>query len=224
MFCNNTSHNQGLHQFLLTFLFLWDYHGTLCTASNRRSGVLGPLKGAVSSEKPFNSPRLRGEVFGQWSCWGRKESNIFPNKGSLICSLVQAYKFDLFSTTCVSELVEPLSFSLELCHKAGNFEELNEFLIKKLENYQALLYIFHIFSQTFKLNYWNSHFYSFLHAWIPLTLGTISQSRMHESKVKPTLVEPHSPNGFGNVPFDMSGLSNWTNTGDIHKKIDSHIS
>ena len=47
--------------------------------------------------------------------------------------LRQAYKFDLFSTTCVSKLVEPLSFFLEFCYKAGNFEELNEFLSKKFE-------------------------------------------------------------------------------------------
>ena len=47
--------------------------------------------------------------------------------------LNQAYKFDLFSTTCVSRLVEPLSFFLEFCHKAGNFEELIEFLSKKIE-------------------------------------------------------------------------------------------
>ena len=43
-------------------------------------------------------------------------------------------------------------------------------------------------------------------------------------EVKPTLVEPHSPNGFGKVPFDTSGPPNLTNTGDIHKKKDSHIS
>ena len=47
--------------------------------------------------------------------------------------LNQAYKFDLFSTTSVSWLVEPLSFFLEFCHKAGNFEEINEFLSKKIE-------------------------------------------------------------------------------------------
>ena len=43
-------------------------------------------------------------------------------------------------------------------------------------------------------------------------------------KVKPTLVEPHSLNGFGKVPFAKSGPPNWTNTGDIHQKKDSHIS
>ena len=49
-------------------------------------------------------------------------------------SLGQAYKFDLFSTICVSWLVEPLSFFpwIEFCHKAGNFEELKlNFLAKK---------------------------------------------------------------------------------------------
>ena len=35
--------------------------------------------------------------------------------------------------------------------------------------------------------------------------------------MKPTLVEPHSPNGFGKVSFDTSGPPNSTNTGDIHK-------
>ena len=45
----------------------------------------------------------------------------------------QADKFDLFSTTCVSKLVELLSFFLEFCYKAGNFEELNEFLSKKID-------------------------------------------------------------------------------------------
>ena len=37
-------------------------------------------------------------------------------------------------------------------------------LFRKLENYQVLLWLialFHIFSQSFKLNCWNSHFYSF---------------------------------------------------------------
>ena len=43
-------------------------------------------------------------------------------------------------------------------------------------------------------------------------------------KVKPTSVEPHSPNDFGKAPFAMSGPPNWTNTGDIQKKKDSHIS
>ena len=47
--------------------------------------------------------------------------------------LSQAYKFDLFSTTCVSKLVEPLSFFLEFCHKAGTFEELDEFQSRKFE-------------------------------------------------------------------------------------------
>ena len=47
--------------------------------------------------------------------------------------LKQAYKFDLFSTTCVSRLVEPLSFFLEFCHKAGNLEEFIEFLREKIE-------------------------------------------------------------------------------------------
>ena len=42
-------------------------------------------------------------------------------------------------------------------------------------------------------------------------------------KVKPTLVVPHSPNGFGKVPFAQRP-SNWTNIGDIYKKKDSHIS
>ena len=35
--------------------------------------------------------------------------------------------------------------------------------------------------------------------------------------MKPTLVEPHSPDGFGKVSFDTSGPPNSTNTGDIHK-------
>ena len=48
-------------------------------------------------------------------------------------TLNQAYKFDLFSTTCVSRLVQPLSFFLEFCHKAENFETLIEFLSKKFE-------------------------------------------------------------------------------------------
>ena len=42
--------------------------------------------------------------------------------------------------------------------------------------------------------------------------------------MKPILVEPHSPNGFGKVSFATSGTPNLTNTGDIHKKKDSHIS
>ena len=41
--------------------------------------------------------------------------------------------------------------------------------------------------------------------------------------MKPTLVEPHSPNSFGKVPFAMSGPPNGTNTGDIYKKKDSLI-
>ena len=44
----------------------------------------------------------------------------------------QAYKFDLFSTTCVSRPVEPLSFFLEFCHKAGNFEALKLNLLTKI--------------------------------------------------------------------------------------------
>ena len=35
--------------------------------------------------------------------------------------------------------------------------------------------------------------------------------------MKPTLVKPHSRNGFGKVPFATSGPPNSTNTGDIHK-------
>ena len=37
------------------------------------------------------------------------------------------------STTCVSRLVEPSSFFLQFCHKAGNFEELIEFLSINIE-------------------------------------------------------------------------------------------
>ena len=36
-------------------------------------------------------------------------------------------------------------------------------------------------------------------------------------KVKPTLVEPQSPSGYGKVPFATYGPPNSTNTGDIHK-------
>ena len=54
-------------------------------------------------------------------------------KNTLFLHLNQAYKFDLFSTTCVSKLVEPLSFFLEFCHKAENFEELDEFHSRKFE-------------------------------------------------------------------------------------------
>ena len=54
-------------------------------------------------------------------------------KHEMRMSLIQAYKFDLFSTTCVSKLVEPLSFFLEFCHKAGTFEELDEFHSRKFE-------------------------------------------------------------------------------------------
>ena len=36
--------------------------------------------------------------------------------------------------------------------------------------------------------------------------------------MKPILVEPHSPSGFGKVSFATSGSPNFTNTGDIHKK------
>ena len=35
--------------------------------------------------------------------------------------------------------------------------------------------------------------------------------------MKPTLVEPQSPCGYGKVPFATSGPSNSTNTGDNHK-------
>ena len=35
--------------------------------------------------------------------------------------------------------------------------------------------------------------------------------------MKPTLVEPQSPSGYGKVPFAMSGPPNLTNTGDIRK-------
>ena len=35
--------------------------------------------------------------------------------------------------------------------------------------------------------------------------------------MKPTLVEPQSPSGYGKVPFTTSGLPNLTNTGDNHK-------
>ena len=52
------------------------------------------------------------------------------------------HKFDLFLTTCVSRLVEPLSFSLEFCHKAGNFEELIEFLSIKIEFIEGSIVFF----------------------------------------------------------------------------------
>ena len=80
--------------------------------------------------------------------WGYPQTRPWPNRvhfckenasSSTDCPedyfelLKQAFKFDLFSTTCVSRLVEPLSFFLEFCYKAGNFEELNEFLSKKFE-------------------------------------------------------------------------------------------
>ena len=55
----------------------------------------------------------------------------------------------------------------------------------RLEIYQALLRwiaLFHVFSQSLKWNCWNSHFNSFLHAWMPFTFGTLSRSRVHESK------------------------------------------
>ena len=35
--------------------------------------------------------------------------------------------------------------------------------------------------------------------------------------MKPTLVEPQSPSGYGKVPFATGGPSNSTNTGDNHK-------
>ena len=35
--------------------------------------------------------------------------------------------------------------------------------------------------------------------------------------MKPTLVEPQSPSGYGKVPFATSGPPNLTNTGDNHK-------
>ena len=35
--------------------------------------------------------------------------------------------------------------------------------------------------------------------------------------MKPTLVEPQSPSGYGKVPFATSGPPYFTNTGDIHK-------
>ena len=35
--------------------------------------------------------------------------------------------------------------------------------------------------------------------------------------MKPTLVEPQSPSGYGKVPFATSGPPNLTNTGDIRK-------
>ena len=35
--------------------------------------------------------------------------------------------------------------------------------------------------------------------------------------MKPTLVEPQSPSGYGKVPFATSGPPNLTNTGDNYK-------
>ena len=83
--------------------------------------------------RPHNSPSLMCAIsdvskYRTASCvtgWG--------NPWNLGIVLVQVYKFDLFSTTCVSGLVEPLSFFLEFYHKVGNFEELIEFLSKKIE-------------------------------------------------------------------------------------------
>ena len=71
-------------------------------------------------------------------CWLVTPYLYSPHKVKIsssknITSIWQAYKFDLFSTTCVSRLVEPLSFFLEFCHKAGNFEELDEFHSRKFE-------------------------------------------------------------------------------------------
>ena len=66
----------------------------------------------------------------------------------------------------------------------------------ELENYQALLWwivLFHIFSPSFKLNSWNSHFYSFLHAWMPLTFGTISRRGRYVSKIRKHVVLPNDP-------------------------------
>ena len=46
----------------------------------------GPLKGAVSAQKPFKGPRQR------WgSCWEERKRIAFPNGGSLIC--LEAYLF-----------------------------------------------------------------------------------------------------------------------------------
>ena len=59
------------------------------------------------------------------------------------------------------------------------------FTVMKLEKYQEVLCwiaLFHEFSQTFKLNCWNSHIYSFLHAWMPLTFATISWRGRHNLK------------------------------------------
>ena len=56
-------------------------------------------------------------------------------------SLPQAYKFDPFSTTCFSGLVEPSSF----CHKAGNFKEIIEFLESQRRKYVAFFKIANYF-------------------------------------------------------------------------------
>ena len=65
-----------------------------------------------------------------------------------------------------------------ICNLQSNWKRIKIFTFKlTLENYQALLswiVLFHILSQSFKSNCWNSHFYSFLHAWMPLMFGTIS--------------------------------------------------
>ena len=73
-----------------------------------------------------------------------QSNHSFPYK-----CLYQAYKFDLFSPTCVSSLVEPFSFFLEFCHKAGNFEELIVFHGKKIEFIEGSIVFCRVARETF---------------------------------------------------------------------------
>ena len=68
-------------------------------------------------------------------------SGILVNSGILVeavTPLRQPYKVDLFSTTCVSRLVQPLHppprvFSLSFVKKLGILKNLLNFLAKKIE-------------------------------------------------------------------------------------------
>ena len=83
--------------------------------------VKGKSKRAQSVLQPCSNEKVREKSFSTY---------LFIVIKWLIIN--QAYKFDLFSTTCVSRLVEPLSFFLEFCHNAGNYKNI-EFLKQKIE-------------------------------------------------------------------------------------------
>ena len=85
----------------------------------------------LTHNSPTYMPHSVSKGFGNANILVKTTSRIqVTRKVPFTVGLRQAYKFDLFSTTCISRLVEPLSFVLEFCHKAENFREFI-YLIRK---------------------------------------------------------------------------------------------